>query len=68
MQVSLAGHTKIMYGDFSQLFVSSSGMLELPIRLQRSYASPLKKTDYFLTGSLHIIQAERSVSRSKYRL
>ena len=34
---SLAGHTKNTYGDFSQLFVSSSGMLELLIRLQRTY-------------------------------
>ena len=29
---SLAGHTKNTYGDFRQVFVSSSGMLELPIR------------------------------------
>ena len=30
-ECSLAGHTKNTYDDFSQLFVSSSGMLELPI-------------------------------------
>ena len=32
----LASHTKNIYGDSSQLFVSSSGMLELPIRLQQA--------------------------------
>ena len=37
---SLAGHTKNTYGDYGQVFVRGSGMLELPIRFDLSHASP----------------------------